>query len=91
MEVVLPALLFAALVAFLVLRPLLKGDGAQTCADDARADLEAEKESKYREIRDAELDYRMGKTSEEDWRALDRELRGQAIEILKRIDRLEDR
>ena len=40
-----------------------------------RAELEAAREAKYREIRDAELDYRTGKLSEADWRALDRELR----------------
>src|SRR5688500_16015058 len=87
-EVVLPALVLAAVVAFLVLRPLLKGDGALSFTDDAGADLEAEKESKYREIRDAELDFRMGKLSEAEWRSLDSELRGQAIEILKKLDRL---
>ena len=31
----------------------------------------------------------MGKLSEADWRALDRELRAQAIEILKQLDELE--
>jgi hypothetical protein len=87
-EVVLPALLLAAVVALLVLRPL-RG-GARVLADDRRADLEAAKEGKYREIRDAELDFRMGKLSEPDWRALDRELRAQAIEILQRLDRLGD-
>ena len=90
-EVVLPALVLAAVVAFLVLRPLSKGDGALSFTDGARADLEAEKESKYREIRDAELDFRMGKLSEAEWRSLDSELRGQAIELLKRLDRLEGR
>ena len=53
-----------------------------------RDDLEAAKEAKYREIRDAELDYRTGKLSEADWRALDRELRAEAIEILRRLDEL---
>ena len=54
-----------------------------------RAELEALKEAKYREIRDAELDYRTGKLSEPDWRALDRTLRAEAVDILKRLDRLE--
>ena len=31
----------------------------------------------------------MGKTSEEDWRALDAELRAQAIEILRQLDRVD--
>lgn len=88
MEVVLPAVVLAALVALVVLRPLRSPARADPLID-LRADLEAEKESKYREIRDAELDFRMGKLSEADWRPLDAELRGQAIEILKRLDRLE--
>ena len=53
-----------------------------------RDDLEAAKEAKYREIRDAELDFRTGKLSEEDWRALDRELRAEAMELLRRLDDL---
>ena len=53
-----------------------------------RDDLEAAKEAKYREIRDAELDYRTGKLSEEDWRALDRELRAEAMDLLRRLDEL---
>jgi len=88
MEVVIPALVLAALVAVVVLLPLRSR--ASTGTDfDMRADLEAEKESKYREIRDAELDFQMGKLSEADWRPLDAELRAQAIEILKRLDNLD--
>ena len=88
MEVLLPAVVLAAVVAFLVLRPLRSGSAVAARADDARADLEAAKESKYREIRDAELDFRMGKLAETEWRSLDAELRAQAIEILKKLDRL---
>ncbi len=33
----------------------------------------------------------MGKLSERDWKAVDRDLRGEAIEILRRLDRLEGR
>jgi hypothetical protein len=54
-----------------------------------RAELDALREAKYREIRDAELDYRTGKLSEHDWRVLDRTLRAEAVELLKRLDRLE--
>jgi len=50
------------------------------------ADLEAAREAKYREIRDVELDYRTGKLSDEDYHALDRTLRGEAIDILRRLD-----
>lgn len=53
---------------------------------DRLAELEARKEAKYREIRDAEMDFRTGKLSEADYRALDRQLRAEAIEILRAID-----
>ena len=68
--------------------PLRSGARPEEGEDADRAALEAAKEAKYREIRDAELDHRMGKLSEEDWRALDSSLRAEAIEILRRIDDL---
>jgi hypothetical protein len=55
-------------------------------ADLARADLEAARDAKYAEIREAELDFRLGKLSPEDWRALDGRLRGEAVEILRELD-----
>jgi gas vesicle protein len=55
-------------------------------AEDRLAELEARKEAKYREIRDAEMDLRTGKLSEEDHRALDHQLRAEAIEVLRAID-----
>jgi hypothetical protein len=88
MEFVLAALVLAGIVAFVVLAPLRKADERVRVEDDRRAALEAAKEQKYRDIRDAELDYRMGKLSEADWREADRELRAQAVEILRRLDRL---
>jgi hypothetical protein len=51
-----------------------------------RDELEAAREAKYREIRDAELDYRTGKLSREDYEAIDRALRAEAIEILNRLE-----
>jgi hypothetical protein len=76
-------------VVWLVSGPLRTGAPAVEEVEVARRDdLEAAKEAKYREIRDAELDYRTGKLSEEDWRALDRELRGEAMDLLRRLDEL---
>lgn len=54
-------------------------------------ELEAAREAKYREIRDAELDHRTGKLSDADYRALDGGLRAEAIEILRSIDRERER
>ncbi|HYB29832.1 MAG TPA: hypothetical protein VEF89_24700 [Solirubrobacteraceae bacterium] len=50
-------------------------------------ELEAAREAKYRELRDAELDHLTGKLSDDDYAALDRSLRGEAIEILHGLDR----
>ena len=56
---------------------------------DGRLELEAAREAKYREIRDAELDYRTGKLSREDFAATDGALRAEAVEILDRLAQLE--
>jgi hypothetical protein len=90
-EYVLALLILAALVAVVVLRPL-RGPGETEQREQSRIEeLQAAKEAKYREIRDAELDREMGKLSQEDWRSVDRDLRGEAIEILRQLDRLEGR
>jgi hypothetical protein len=86
MEYVLAVIILAALVAAVVLRPLLFGVGEDDRESVSREELEAAKEAKYREIRDAQLDFEMGKLSKEDHRAVDRELRAEAIEILKQLD-----
>jgi hypothetical protein len=62
---------------------------AKEAEDPRLADLEARKEAKYREIRDAEMDREAGKLSQEDWRRHDAELRREAIRILRQIDELE--
>ena len=89
MEFVLAALVLAAIVAFVVTAPLRRAEVQERAVDDRRAALEAAKEQKYRDIRDAELDYRMGKLSEEDWRAADRELRAEAMEVLRQLDKID--
>jgi len=88
MEYALALLVLAALVAVVVARPLIGGGLVDEREDERRAELEAAKEAKYREIRDSELDFRMGKLDREDWRTIDRELRAQAIAILKQLDEL---
>jgi len=93
MEPVLLTLLVIAAVAVFVsipLRPGAKGR-VELIEDPERAELEARKEAKYREIRDAELDREQGKLSKVDWARADAELRREAIEILREIDVLEAR
>jgi hypothetical protein len=90
MEYVLAALILVALVAFVVapLRRREDGGASSVSLEDPRvAELEARKEAKYREIRDAEMDRAQGKLTEADFRRQDAELRREAIEILKELDR----
>ena len=89
MEYAIALLLLAALVALVAAGPLRRPGVVEAREQSERAELDARKEAKYREIRDAELDYRMGKLTEPDWREIDRELRGEAIEILRALDKLE--
>jgi len=86
LEYALALIVLLALVALVVVRPLVRDSGEPEPDPGRRAELEAAKEAKYREIRDAELDHNMGKLSDDDWRAVDRELRAEAIEILRRLD-----
>jgi len=66
--------------------PLRSGARREPAGDGDREALEAAKEAKYREIRDAELDYRTGKLSEPDWKALDATLRAEAVALLHQLD-----
>ena len=91
MMVVLVIAVIALLLAFLVWfvgAPLRKPARLEPADDDERRALEAARAAKYAEIRDTELDYRTGKLSEEDFRTLDRQLRAEAVEILRLIDEL---
>ena len=88
MEYALAIVVFGLGVAFVVTRPLLRPAEREAPDTARRETLEAAKDAKYREIRDAELDHRMGKLSDADFRATDRELRAQAIEILRQLDEL---
>jgi hypothetical protein len=81
----------AAIAAGLAIAGPLRGGRVE--ADDAQymarlEDLEAAKEARYREIREAEMDYRTGKLDEADWKAIDRQLRQEAMELLRRLDAL---
>ncbi len=53
------------------------------------AALEAAREAKYRDLREAELDYRTGKLSASDYEAIRSTLRGEAIEILDELEQLD--
>jgi hypothetical protein len=87
LEFVIVMAVLAGLVLFLS-GPLRRAAPAEDEAEGGRlAELEAAREAKYRELRDAELDHRTGKLSDADYEELDRTLRAEAIEILHGIDR----
>jgi len=90
-EYALALLVLVTVVALIVAGPLARGREIVQRDEERRAELEAAKEAKYREIRDAELDHRMGKLSDDDHRLVDRELRGEAMAILRELDALEGR
>ncbi len=67
-----------------------RGDRDAISPAERRAELEAAREAKYREIRDTELDYRTGKLSQEDYAATDGALRAEAVEILDWLEALDE-
>ncbi len=70
----------------LMASPLIWRSGAAGGKGAEEAALEAAKEAKFREIRDAEHDLRTGKLSREDHQVLDAALRAEAIDLLRRLD-----
>ncbi|MDQ6806520.1 MAG: hypothetical protein M3065_16490 [Actinomycetota bacterium] len=87
-------LIAAAAVIVIVSAPFRRVEADRAEAEDAGpsadvAELGAAREAKYREIRDAELDHRTGKLSDEDFHSLDNALRAEAISILQALDRAE--
>ena len=87
---VLALVAIVAAVAAAVAAPLLgpaAGAGRRGRVEQL-AELEARKEAKYREIRDAQNDLAAGKLSPADHGPLDRGLRREAVEILEEIDRV---
>ena len=81
-------ILALAVVVWVVSAPLRRGERPELSDAVRRDALEAAKDAKYREIRDAELDWRTGKLSDEDYREQDRRLRAEAVEILHDLDEL---
>jgi hypothetical protein len=99
MEFVIVLVVLAAVVVF-VSAPFRRtpaavggapGAASRAVASGEVAELQAAREAKYREIRDAELDHRTGKLSDEDYEVLDGTLRAEAVEILHRLDSINGR
>ena len=88
-------LLLLVAVVWVVSAPLRRAsgerrsDGSPGADPMRRVDLEAARDAKYREIRDAELDHQTGKLSDEDFEAIDSSLRAEAVELLHQLDALD--
>jgi flagellar biosynthesis/type III secretory pathway M-ring protein FliF/YscJ len=86
LQVLLTIAMILAVVTFLAW-PILKGVDERVI-DAERAELEDAKQAKYREIKDAELEFKAGRMTEDQWHTTDRELRREALQILAKIDTL---
>jgi hypothetical protein len=84
-------LIVVAVAVYVISAPLRAERGRPQPDGEAMkiAELEAARDAKYLEIRDAELDLRTGKLSSEDYQAIDRALRAEAIEIMHALDATE--
>jgi hypothetical protein len=83
-------LLVLAAAIFVISGPLRAGSAVSEPQASSRVpELEAARAAKYVEIREAELEHRTGKLSDEDYHAVDGALRAEAIEILRDLDRSE--
>jgi len=82
------ALVLLAAVIAVVSGPLRAARQREDEAGAERRELQAAREAKYRELRDAELDYRTGKLSDEDYQAVVGTLRAEALAILDRLEAL---
>lgn len=85
MQILLATIMLSAAMA-MVVSPLLRGVD-EPASDADLESLEIAKQAKYREIRDAEIDHKAGKLTDEQWRQTDAELRAEAVRILAQIDR----
>lgn len=80
----------AGLGAWFISRPLFAPAVDRTENPEVAA-LEAARDTKYREIRDAELNWRAGRIDDAEFRELDAELRRDAINLLNRLERAWER
>jgi hypothetical protein len=89
--VVILAVALLAGVIVLVSAPLRTARRRADLPTTELVELEAAREAKYAEIRDAELDYRTGKLSREDYESVAGALRAEALELLNRLEALQAR
>jgi hypothetical protein len=80
------AIILLVLVAVFVTSPFWRRETGSETESPVVANLEAAREAKYREIRDAETDLASGKLSEDDFERINAELKSDALEILESLE-----
>jgi hypothetical protein len=78
-------LIMVLLVGWFVTGPLRDGEPAANENAEAIA-LRAARDSKLRELRDAELDFATGKLARDDYELIDASLRAEAADLLRRLE-----
>ncbi|GAB4232324.1 MAG: hypothetical protein Kow00109_04720 [Acidobacteriota bacterium] len=93
MQALIPPLLLVGLVLY-VAWPFFREE-TRSWEEDGEAEplarLTAEKEEALENLKDIEMDFRMGKLSEEDYRRLREEWEMKAVAVLEQLDRLKGR
>jgi hypothetical protein len=82
--------LMAAATAVFVSYPFWGSGHGTVTEDPAVAALEAARDAKFREIRDAEVDLKTGKLTKDDYDRVNQELRNDAVELLRKLDEARD-
>ena len=85
-------IVISALVFTVIVYPLLKGvqdTEKKSSVKDQLAQLLLQKESSYLDLKELELDYRMGKLSQADYERLRSKLEGASVALLKQTEQLE--
>jgi hypothetical protein len=82
-----------AIVGYLVLQPLLRPKGLESHSSERLAikeeTLKKSKEDVYAAIKEMDMDFGMGKISEEDYQDLKSRYKSKALHILKELDGVE--
>jgi len=79
-------LILLGLAAAFVTSPFWRRETGSSSESPVVANLEAAREAKYREIRDAETDLASGKLTQDDFDRIDAELKSDALEILESLE-----
>jgi hypothetical protein len=85
-------IVISVLVFTVIVYPLAKGvedTEKKSSVKDQLAQLLLQKESSYLDLKELELDYRMGKLSQQDYERLRSKLEGASVALLKETEQLE--